>query len=96
MSTGIPMICQYCQRPIAGLATHIGHLAYHPECTHGPNYPTHYAPMPPVPGCVPWRAISEDDVRRIVRDEMTKLAAQSPVLKPQPRHGDDAGHLCDA
>ena len=57
---------------IAGLATHIGHLAYHPECTHGPSYPTHYELPQPLP--VQHYTVPMDDerVRQIVRDELQR------------------------
>lgn len=57
-------LCQYCGRPIGGVATWLGGMPYHPECTHGPGYPTHYqAPT-----------LSVDDVRRIVREELAHNA----------------------
>ena len=75
MSTGteIPMTCQHCGRPIAKLSTHIGHLAYHPECTHGHGHQMHYAPMPPAPGAHPFAPVSEERVRQIVREELQRL-----------------------
>lgn len=72
VSNATVALCQHCGRPIGGVATWLGGLPYHPECTHGPSYPTHYAPLPAEhPGCRPTPALTEDDVRRIVRDELT-------------------------
>jgi hypothetical protein len=71
-------LCQHCGRPVGEVATWIGGLPYHPECTHGPGYLTHYAPSPvDRPGCRPTPMLTEDDVRRIVREELahnTRLA----------------------
>lgn len=65
------ILCGYCGRPmLAGVS--IGGVMYHQECTHGPGGPLRYAPMPPVPGAVPWKALDESDVRRIVRDELQR------------------------
>lgn len=65
------MLCAHCGRPAASLVW-INGMGYHAECTHGPGGPLHYAQMPPNPGAVPWRALAEADVRRIVQDEMQR------------------------
>ena len=67
--------CQHCGAPIGGAATWLGGLPYHPECTHGPGYPTHYAPLSlEHEGCKPSHRITENDVRRIVREELARAA----------------------
>lgn len=60
-----PIHCTFCGRPIRLLAIQIGNGMYHEECTHGPGYiaPT-FAPIP----------LSADDVRRLVREELARLA----------------------
>ena len=64
-------LCQHCGRPIGGVATWLGGQPYHPECTHGLGYSTHYAPSPIATlGCKPAPPLTEDDVRRIVREEL--------------------------
>ena len=64
------MLCAYCGRPAATLIW-IGGAGYHEECTRGPGFqaPT-YQPLPPAPGCIPRQQLTEEDVRRIVRDEL--------------------------
>jgi len=74
-SNGTVATCQHCGRPIGGVATWLGGLPYHPECTHGPGYLTHYAPLAPEhEGCKPSHQITENDVRRIVREELARAA----------------------
>lgn len=70
MSTALPMVCQHCKRPIGGAATYIGTWPYHYECTRGPGAPLTYASMDAAPGARPASPLTEEDVRRIVRDEL--------------------------
>lgn len=68
--TGIPMLCGYCGRPMLQQVW-VGNVAYHPECTRGPSY----SPMPSTPGCQPVKPLTEEDVRRIVCDELDKRSS---------------------
>jgi hypothetical protein len=70
MSTALPMVCQHCKRPIGGAATYIGTWPYHYECTRGPGAPLTYSPMEATPGARPVNLLTEQDVRRIVREEL--------------------------
>ena len=74
-STGA-MYCAHCGRPASTLVW-INGVGYHPECTHGPGYqqPTYGPNLFPIHGgaFVPaTRWISEEDVRRIVREELVR------------------------
>ena len=73
-------LCGYCGRPVIGLAVWDAGRAYHAECTHGPSGPMRYVPVPQAPGCVPLRQLTEEDVRKIIRDE---LALMAPNAKSQ-------------
>lgn len=73
MSTASVLKCAHCGRPIGGLQTYIGGFAYHYECTLSPNSPSlHFAPNQATQGAVPLKQLTEADVRRIVREEITK------------------------
>lgn len=69
MSTGTTPLCGYCGKPVIDAITWHAGTPYHSECTHGPGYPTHYVmtrtPTPTWPS-----TLTEDDVRRIVREEL--------------------------
>lgn len=41
-------ICGYCGRPVIGFGAYNGGRAYHPECTHGPDYGKYIYQMPPL------------------------------------------------
>jgi len=82
MSAGtfVPVHCSHCGRPIANEAVYLGGYAYHPECTRGPSYPATFQHLPPNPPpthhlwhmpVAPPR-LTEEDVRRIVREELTR------------------------
>ena len=60
MSSGATPVCGYCGRPIIGLITWGYGVAYHYECTRGPSAPRTFGPL----------ILTEDDVRRIVREEI--------------------------
>ena len=53
--------CDYCGKPLLS-GVWIGSRMYHIECTRSPNY---YTPPP----------LSEEDIRRIVREELDKRAS---------------------
>lgn len=57
-------LCGYCKRPVIGFASYDSGFAYHPECTHGPDYAKHTYQEPP---------LSAEQVRQIVREELSKL-----------------------
>ena len=64
-------ICGHCGRPVLIQAMWHGGVPYHYECTRGPGAPLTYAPLPPDPeGCRPAKMLTEEDVRRIVREEL--------------------------
>ncbi len=80
---GTTPFCHVCFRPVIGAAVY-GNAgeAYHPECTRPPEHARlseltmpRYAPLPSEPGCQPLKTLSEDDVRRIVQEELAKLPA---------------------
>jgi len=73
VSNATVALCQHCGRPIGGVAKCLGGLPYHPECTHGPSYPTHYE-MTRTPTTTWPSTLTEDDVRRIVREELAHNA----------------------
>jgi hypothetical protein len=62
VSNATVALCQYCGRPIGSVAAWLGGSPYHPECTHGPSYPAHYE-------MTRTSMLTEDDVRRILREE---------------------------
>ena len=72
IGSGTTPLCGYCGRPVIDYAVWHAGVPYHGECTHGPSGPLRYAPMPVQPGCTPLRQLTEDDVRRIVREEIAK------------------------
>lgn len=72
IGSGTTPLCGYCGRPVIDFAVWHGGVPYHGECTHGPSGPLRYAQMPAQPGCTPIRQLTEDDVRRIVREEIAK------------------------
>lgn len=60
-------ICGYCGRPVIGFGEYHGGRAYHPECTHGPDYAKRtYQALP----------LSAEQVRQIVREELIKNTVQ--------------------
>lgn len=73
MSTGtFTWKCVHCGRPMAAAVASGGGM-YHEECLHGPGWQQpHYAPLPSNPGCAPLAPLTEDDVRRIVREEIAR------------------------
>ena len=70
MNTG--MTCMHCGRPILVDVAYIGNCNYHLECARPPEQPFRYEPMPPHPGAQPLIPLTEDDVRRIVREELQR------------------------
>ena len=75
VGTGCPMVCGYCGRPIASEAKWLGGTPYHSACTESPGYDPgtirFYPPgQLPIPTFTP--AMTEDDVRRIVREEIER------------------------
>jgi hypothetical protein len=60
-TTALPTLCQRCKRPIGGASLVVGGAIYHLECTHGPDYQEAQVP----------EALSEEGIRRIVREEVT-------------------------
>lgn len=81
------MLCAYCGRPAATLVW-VGGAGYHEECTRGPGFqaPT-YQPLPPVFGCAPLKALTEEDVRRIVREELERNVVASAIAPLFRRDG---------
>lgn len=66
------MNCGYCGRPMVTMV-YVGDCAYHPECVRGPGYaPPSMVPM--FPGALPLPHLTENDVRRIVREELVRAA----------------------
>lgn len=65
------MCCMHCGRPML-TSVMVGGMLYHPECTHGPSYPTHYVTQPML--TVQHYTVPMDDerVRQIVRDELLR------------------------
>lgn len=70
------MHCAHCGRPASTLVWLNG-MGYHPECTHGPDYKEPTYQLNPVAQlgstfvpAVRW--VSEDEVRRIVREELAR------------------------
>jgi hypothetical protein len=57
-----PPTCGYCGRPIIGLITWGYGVPYHHDCARGPCDPPTFSPPP----------LTEDAVRRIVREELDK------------------------
>ena len=80
--SGTTPLCGYCGRPVIGMAVWDAGRAYHAECTRGPSWHQTYASIPSPHGQArALRQLSEDDVRRIVREEMAKMPnalAQGP------------------
>lgn len=73
MSSGTTPLCGYCGRPVIGMAVWGAGRAYHAECTRGPNWHQTYAPTPlPHGQARVLQQLTEDDVRRIVREEIAK------------------------
>ena len=70
--SGTTPLCGYCGRPVIDFAVWHAGVPYHGECTRGPREQLRYVPMPAQPGCTPLRQLTEDDVRRIVREEIAK------------------------
>lgn len=62
-------LCGYCGRP-APVAVMYDGIPYHAECTRSPQLQYAAYPFPHEPGCVPLRQLTEEDVRRIVREEL--------------------------
>ena len=60
--------CGYCGRPVIGSALYHGGLAYHPECTRGPNAQQFQA-----------HPLTVETVRQIVREELAHLTANAEV-----------------
>ena len=72
--SGTTPLCGYCGRPVIGMAVWDAGRAYHAECTRGPSWHQTYASIPSPHGQArALRQLSEDDVRRIVREEMAKM-----------------------
>lgn len=86
------MHCAHCGRPCAA-AIWIGTLPYHEECTHGPSWqqqqylhPTFYPPSRNF--TVPHVPLQEEDVRRIVREELAaRDKTQNEELSRRPPAG---------
>lgn len=76
MSTGIPMSCAHCGRPIGNAAVWLGQFVYHEECTRGPAWTQQQYLHPSYCGprefTNPAPALTERDVRRIVREELKR------------------------
>jgi len=67
-----PFLCGYCGRP-CGACIWLNGNPYHEECTHGPDYkPQYYGGNVQdwAKGVAP---LTENDVRRIVREEIERL-----------------------
>ncbi len=60
--------CGFCGRPCASFVW-AGGIAYHEECTHGPDYQHPYYALPV-------QALTEQRVRTIVREEIERLKDQ--------------------
>jgi hypothetical protein len=72
--SGIPISCAHCGRPVAS-GVWIGQFMYHEECAHGPSWqqqqylhPSWYAPREQQGPVAP---LTVEDVRRIVREELS-------------------------
>lgn len=71
-STGTLPMCLHCGRPITGQIVYAGNGAYHWECTQPPGQQS-YQPMPNQFGAIPVPTLTEEDVRRIVREELGRI-----------------------
>jgi len=72
--------CGFCGRPCASFVW-LGGVPYHEECTRGPGYQprtygTGYGLGPPSQGCIPIPTMTEERVRKIVREEIERLKDQ--------------------
>jgi len=79
MSIGTESVphCQHCGRPIGGIATWIGNQPFHYECTRSPSHNPTFLPAHVFGvGAQPSPALTEADVRRIVRDELAKATKE--------------------
>lgn len=65
------MLCAHCKRPMAQ-AVWLNGWPYHLECTRGPGYQTHYQMDFKDGGCTSLAMLTEQDVRRIVREELAE------------------------
>ena len=57
--------CGFCGMPVLVQPTWWGGVAYHFECAHGPGGP--------LPAQISPKTLTEEDVRRIVREEMAAM-----------------------
>jgi len=67
--------CGYCGRPCASFVW-LGDVPYHEECTHGPDYRRSYYGGNVSDWAKGVAPLSEQDVRRIVREEIERLKDQ--------------------
>lgn len=70
--SGVPPCCEGCGGPIVGASIWYLGFAYHVECAGRAG--TAYKRMPATPGCAPVNQLTENDVRRIVREELAANA----------------------
>lgn len=64
IGTGCDLTCQYCGRPVIGVATWGSSGPYHPECTRGPGDKTNFYSCDPA-----WEIEVEELKRRIEKLE---------------------------
>jgi hypothetical protein len=80
------MHCAHCGRPCAS-AVWIGSLPYHQECMRGPGYQADvcrlYPPHPDWHHRAPAHDLTENDVRRIVREELA-ARDKTPNVRAKP------------
>jgi hypothetical protein len=74
------LLCAHCGRIIDGQQRWwFSGAPYHAECVGPPPNPNgppiYYSPMQPRPGCQPLPQLTEEDVRRIVREELAKRSS---------------------
>ena len=72
MNSGTVPMCGYCGRPIATKTLWLGGRTYHYECTRGPGAPMTYTYTYTGQETI---MLTEDDVRRIVREELKSSGA---------------------
>lgn len=80
-NSSYPLKCSSCQQPIHYVAAYIEGSPYHRECLFGESQ--YKRSKPDVHGCKPLSPLSEDDVRRIVREEFSPaMSDNTPLICP--------------
>lgn len=88
-NSSYPVMCPICQQPVYDVFAYIGNIPYHRECLLSMRW--YKRSEPDVHGCRPLTPLSEDDVRRIVREEFSPAM---PDKEFSPAMHDNAPLIC--